>query len=56
MNELFMSIFLKLEQLGDVTEATMYKGGDFSTITVNTDDGTFNISISRKKEDGTVRD
>ena len=31
MNELFASIFLKLEQLGDVTEANLYKSGDFSS-------------------------
>lgn len=56
MNELFATLFLKLEELGDVAEANLYKSGDFSTIKVKTEDGTFNISISREKENGTVRD
>ena len=54
MNELFASIFLKLEQLGDVTEANLYKSGDFSNIEVKTDEGIFRISISKEKENGSV--
>ena len=48
MKELFMCLLLNLKNHGDITAATMYKGGSFSSLTVETENGVYTISISKE--------
>lgn len=48
MKELFMCLLLNLKNHGDVTAATMYKGGSFSSLTVENENGVYTICISKE--------
>ena len=50
MFDLFMCLLLDLVRHGKITEANMYKSGNFSTIKLETEHGTYSISISKDKE------
>jgi hypothetical protein len=50
MKELFMCLLLNLAQHGKLTEANMYTGGEFSSMKLETENGTYSISISKDKE------
>ena len=52
MMDLFMCLLLNLVRYGKVTEANMYKDGTFSNVTLQTDNGTYRVSISKEKEQG----
>ena len=48
MKELFMCLLLNLKNHGDITAATLYKGGVFSSITLETKDGIYTVTISKE--------
>jgi hypothetical protein len=48
MKDLFMCLLLNLKNHGDITEATMYKSGVFSSIEVKTEHGTFRVNVSKE--------
>ena len=50
MKDLFMCLLLNLTRHGDLTEATMYKGGTFSVLKIETNSGTYSVSISKEEE------
>ena len=50
MKDLFICLLLNLTRHGNVTEATMYKGGTFSILKIETDSGTYSVSISKEEE------
>ena len=50
MKELFTAIFHIANNNGDIDEAVMYSGGEFSRVTFKTENGTFAISIHKEKE------
>mgnify|MGYP003296199245 CR=1 FL=1 len=50
MFDLFMCLLLDLVRHGKITEANMYKSGNFSTIKLKTKNGTYSISIHKEEE------
>ena len=50
MKDLFMCLLLNLKVHGDITEANMYKGGEFSQLEISTDSGKYRISITKREE------
>ena len=50
MKDLFVCLLLNLAHHGKITEANMYKGGDFSTVTLKTNNGIYRVSVTREKE------
>jgi hypothetical protein len=50
MKDLFMCLLLNVVNHGKLTEANMYQGGEFSTMKIVTDSGTYSISISKEEE------
>ena len=55
MKDLFMCLLLNLAQHGKITEANLYRSGDFSNVTVKTDNGTYRVSISKEDEDNSPK-
>ena len=51
MKDLFMCLLLNLTKHGKLTEANMYRNGAFSAITVETDNGTYTVTISKEKDE-----
>jgi hypothetical protein len=49
MKDLFMCLLLNLTKHGKLTEANMYRGGDYSSITVESEDAIYTVTI-RKEE------
>lgn len=49
MNLLFLGLLDALGKLGEITAATMYKGGEFSTVTAKIGKDTFNFTISKEE-------
>lgn len=49
MKDLFMSLLGILGNYGKLTSAVMYKSGDWSSITIEAEDGVYEVSI-RKEE------
>ena len=50
MKDLFMCLLLNLASHGKLTEANMYAGGEFSQVKLETEHGTYSITISKDKE------
>ena len=50
MKDLFMCLLANLNNHGNVIEATMYKGGEMSTVKVETASGTYEVTIFKKDE------
>ena len=48
MKEIFMALLLDLKHFGDITAANMYIGGNFSSFTVETKDGTYTVNIAKE--------
>ena len=49
MLDIFVCLLLNLVRHGKITEAEMYKGGKFSNVTVETDNGTYKVSILKEE-------
>ena len=47
MKDIFMCLLLNLAQHGKITEANMYKCGTYSNVTIETDNGTYRISVTK---------
>lgn len=56
MKELFLALVSCFSQHGDIREAIMYSGCDFSTVTATYKGETFKITISKEKTDGNDND
>lgn len=53
MKQLFLQLLALLNVKGNITEASLYKNGKYSNITVELEDGIYSISISKEeKTDG----
>ena len=55
MKDIFMKLLVELRYYGDITAANMYKGGNFASIEVETEDGIYTVNIAKedkKNEDG----
>ena len=50
MKRLFMRLLLELKDYGDITEANMYKGGKFSYITLENEDGVYTVNITKEEK------
>jgi hypothetical protein len=50
VKELFLCLLLNLKNHGEITEASMYRGGDFSTIELKTKDDTYIVNIRKENE------
>ena len=50
MKKLFLAFLSMLDCRGEITEAIMYVGGEFSRIKLETAHGTYQISITKEKE------
>ena len=50
MKDLFTALLDLLDCRGDIIEALMYSGGDFSRIKIEKPSGTYTISISKENE------
>lgn len=50
MKDLFICLLLNLTRHGNVSEATMYQGGTFSILKIETENGTYSVSISKEEE------
>ena len=51
MKDLFMCLLLNLTKHGNLTEANMYEGGNYSNLKIATESGTYSISISKQAEE-----
>lgn len=51
MKDLFMCLLLNLKTHGNITEANMYKGGDFSQVEIATESGIYRISITKQDKE-----
>jgi hypothetical protein len=51
MKDLFVRLLLSLTSQGDITEAYMSKGGNFSSVAIETKDGIYEVSIMKKDEE-----
>ena len=51
MKDLFMCLLLNLKVHGDITEANMYKGGEFSQMEISTPSGDYKISITKQEKE-----
>lgn len=49
MMDLFMCLLLNLIRYGKIIEANMYKDGDFSNVTVKTENGIYRVSITKEE-------
>jgi hypothetical protein len=49
MEKLFAFLIEQATELGNITEAVMYKGGEFSHLKATTRDGKYEVSISISK-------
>jgi len=49
MNILFLALLDAVSKLGEITETALYKGGEFSTITVKIGKNTFKFTISKEE-------
>lgn len=53
MDKLFLALLKGLAEAGDILQANMYSGGNFSSITFKWDKDTYNFTISKEeKTDG----
>lgn len=50
MKDLFMCLLLNLSRFGNITEAIMYPGGEFTKIKIVTANGTYEFTISKEEE------
>ena len=54
MEKLFMTLIEQATELGNITEAVMYKDGKYSRLEVSTFDGQYEVSFAiAKKEEAT---
>ena len=51
MKDLFMCLLLNMVNHGNLTQACLYKNGKFATLTIENENGTFDISIMKKEEE-----
>jgi hypothetical protein len=51
MKDIFMTVLRNLTVMGDLKEATMYEGGKWATMTIETTEGTYSISIRKTDEE-----
>lgn len=51
MKNIFMTLLRDLTILGDLKETTMYESGKWATMTIETTEGTYSISINKKDEE-----
>lgn len=51
MKDLFMCLLLNLTKYGKLTEANMYRGGEWSNIKVEIDGVNYTVSISKEVVD-----
>ena len=56
MKDLFIGLLDFTEGIGNTIEALMYSGSDFSRIKVETESGTYAISISKENENTGTRE
>ena len=49
MKDIFVCLLLNLIKHGNITEANMYKGGEYASFTVETEDSVFTLNV-RKEE------
>lgn len=52
MKELFLLLLNSLKNEGNILEANLYRSGNYSSVTVETENGKFSITVAREKEDG----
>jgi hypothetical protein len=51
MKDLFLELLSIANKYGEITEADMYAGGNFSSIVFETADETYKFSIVKKEEE-----
>lgn len=51
MKDLFMCLLLNLTKFGKLTEANMYRGGNYSNIKIEIDGVSYTVSISKEVEE-----
>lgn len=51
MKKIFLKTLDLANMFGEITEATMYENSKFSTIHVETENGTYKISISKQEKE-----
>ena len=57
MKDLFMCLLLNLTTHGNIVEANMYESGKFSSVKLETENGTYSITITKEKDnDGNDKD
>ena len=57
MSFLFLKLLNWLHEFGEITEANIYKGDEFSSISVKICENTFRFTITKEaKKDGSDRD
>ena len=54
--DLFMCLLLNLVRYGKITEANMYKDGNYANVMLKTDNGTYRVSVIKEAEDGNKED
>lgn len=50
MKNLFMCLLTNLKHHGDITAANLYKGGNFASIEVETEDGIYTVNIAKEEK------
>lgn len=51
MKDLFMELLTNLQAHGTLTAASLYKDDTYSTITVESEDAVYSVSISKEKKE-----
>ena len=51
MKDLFMCLLLNMVNHGNLTEANLYSSGKYATLTLENENGIFNISIMKEDEE-----
>ena len=54
MKDLFMEILTGLSMSNDITAANMYEDGNFSSLTIENENGKFSISITKLEDKNNV--
>ena len=50
MKNLFMELLLDLRSFGKITAANLYKGGNYSSIEVESEDAIYTVNISKEEK------